>query len=460
MTADRDPTLGGALRDLPVPEHGPEFWAALEQRLEAEANVRELSAARHRRRPPSLPGLLFLGAAAVVAVVLALTLSRAGEGESSGQVATKPEPGGGEGDVVMVSGTAVVVQHPVPMPYCPGCGDGSPVERRFGFSRASDGSFSETSDTGAKYAFDAEAGRSVELVKEAEGGAPSAAHVRNGLAPDHPDPSAWPLMTGDFDDLAVFVMAKARSGDEDLVDVTVGDRRAWRYRTKLTPNQLSEASPDEAEVTVDVKTGVPLAGVQYRQGRTISELRVEDLRTSTTVDRAAFAVEIPPGTPTTTEDLGYRRSSLDRLRQEIGYSLGEPQVPSGFELAGVWVRPGRGGPTGAEGSNPPSTDVAMLVYRDGFRQLAVTTRRHVRTGPWSNPFLGEGQLVTPEQFTAQPAGESNPTATTGELVFEPTTIPHAWSIAARDGASGFVITASGPVAKAELTMALSSVRPT
>lgn len=459
MTDERDLSLGRALRDLPVPEHGPDFWAALEQRLEAETDFDELSAARHQRRPPRLPGLLLLGAAAVMVVVAAVTLSRAGQEESSGQVATTPEPGGGEGDVAMVSGTAVVTRHPVPMPYCPGCGEGTPVEQRFTFVRAGDGSFSEASDTGARYAFDAEAGRSVELTDDAGAGAPSAARVRSGLAPDQPDPSAWPLMTGDFDDLAVYVMAKARAGDEDLNPVTVGERRAWHYRTKLTPSQVSEASPDEAEVTVDAKTGVPLAGVQYRQGRMLSELRVEGLRTSTTIDRGAFAVDIPPGTPTTTENLGYRRSSLDRLRDDIGYGLAEPQVPPGFELAGVWVRPGRGGPTGAEASNPPSTDVAILVYRDGFRQLAVTTRRHLPTGPWEDPFLGEGQLVTPESFTAQPAGDGTPTVITGQVVFDPITVPHAWAVAAREGAGGFVITAAGPVLKSELVSALSSVRP-
>ena len=459
MNDERDLSLGRALRDLPVPEHGPDFWAALEQRLEAETHFDELSAARHHRRPSRLPGLLLLGAAAVVVVVAAISLTRAGHEESSGQVATTPEPGGGEGAVAMVSGTAVVTRHPVPMPYCPSCGEGTPVERRFTFVRAGDGSFSEASDTGAKYAFDAEASRSVELTKEAEAGAPSTAHVRNGLAPDQPDPAAWPLMTGDFDGLAAYVMAKARAGDEDLEAVTVGERRAWHYRTKLTTSQLSEASPDEAEVTVDAKTGVPLAGVQYRKGRTLSELRVEGLRTSSTIDRSAFAVDIPPGTPTTTENLSYRRSSLDRLPDDIGYALAEPQVPPGFELAGVWVRPGRGGPTGAEGSNPPSTDVAILVYRDGFRQLTVTTRRHLSTGHWEDPFLGEGQLVTPESFTAQPAGDGDPMVIKGQVIFDPITVPHAWAVAARGGAGGFVVTAAGPLPKAELMSALSSIRP-
>lgn len=198
-------------------------------------------------------------------------------------------------------------------------------------------------------------------------------------------------------------------------------------------------------------------GDAFRQGRPLRGLRVEDFRTSPTIDRSAFTLAIPPGTPTTNEDAGYRRSSLERLPDDIGYAVAEPQVPSGYELDGVWVRPGTGGPTGAEGSNPPSTDAVMLVYRDGFRRLTVATRRHVRTAPWSDPFLGEGQLVTPEKFAAQPAMGS--TGVTGEVVFDPTTIPHAWSVVAREGGNGFVITVAGPLPKPELMTALNSLRP-
>ncbi|MBW3615319.1 MAG: hypothetical protein KY439_08435, partial [Actinobacteria bacterium] len=318
-----------------------------------------------------------------------------------------------------------------------------------------DGSFVEVSDTGSTTAFDAEAGRMVELVADEEGLAGVA--VRSGLAPDWPDPSARPMMTsGPLDDVAAYVVAKARAGHDDVEETTEAGRAAWRHRTKLTPNQVSDAGPDETEVTVDRKTGIVLAATELRRGRTLRELRIEGLRTSPTIDRGAFTVAVPSGVPTNNEDLGYRRSSLDGIQSDVGYRLEPPQVPAGYELAGVWVRPGRGGPTGAEASNPPSTDVAILVYRDGFRRLIVTTRRHVGTRAWSDPFLGEGQIVTREAFSAIGAGGSPPS--TGEVVFDPGTVPHVWAITGRERDKGMVITVAGPLTKPELMATLASVR--
>ncbi len=454
MTGERDPKLGAAVRELFVPEHGPEFWEMLEHHLATDGQVCQPSKARHHRQRPVL---MVLGAAAVVVALLAVMLSRSGQEDSSGRVATTPEPAG-EGEVAMVSGTAVIVSHPVAMPYCPSCGEGAPTERRFTFSRASDGSFVEAGDTGETTAFDVEAGRMVNLVPGPPGATPGV-EVRTGLAPDGPDPSARPLMTtGHFDDIAAYVMAKVRAGDQDVAEVKVAGRPVWRHRAKLAPNELSEASPDEVEVTVDRRTGIVLAATEFRQGNTLRELRVEGLRTSPTIDRSAFAVAVPAGVPTNDEDLGYRRSSLNRVADEVGYGLMAPEPPTGYELAGVWVRPGTGGPTGAEASNPPSTDVVMLVYRDGFRHVTVTTRRQVGTRPWSDPFLGEGQVVNSEVFSAIAAGDSP--SSTGEVVFDPATVPHAWATTGRGNGEGMVITVAGPLPKPELMATLSSVRVT
>ncbi len=60
--ADRDERVGAELRGLDVPDHGPEFFARLEQRL-----AQEPPAARPRRRPPMLLG--GAAAAAILAVV-------------------------------------------------------------------------------------------------------------------------------------------------------------------------------------------------------------------------------------------------------------------------------------------------------------------------------------------------------------------------------------------------------
>ncbi|MBW3650735.1 MAG: hypothetical protein KY458_09235 [Actinobacteria bacterium] len=61
-----------------------------------------------------------------------------------------------------------------------------------------------------------------------------------------------------------------------------------------------------------------------------------------------------------------------------------------------------------------------------------------------------------EAFSAI-AAEDSPSST-GELVFDPLTVPHAWATTGRGNGEGMVITVSGPLAKPELMATLSSVR--
>ncbi|HVF32615.1 MAG TPA: hypothetical protein VM933_06220, partial [Acidimicrobiales bacterium] len=51
MTEDRDAIVTGALRELPVPDHAPDFWANLERRLAGESIDRPVGATR-RGVPP------------------------------------------------------------------------------------------------------------------------------------------------------------------------------------------------------------------------------------------------------------------------------------------------------------------------------------------------------------------------------------------------------------------------
>lgn len=69
MSTDRDLELGAALRGLPTPEHGPDFWAGLEEQLNAEPAPSELDRRRSRRFAPR--GMWLLSAAAAVALVAA-----------------------------------------------------------------------------------------------------------------------------------------------------------------------------------------------------------------------------------------------------------------------------------------------------------------------------------------------------------------------------------------------------
>ncbi len=69
MGTERDDELGIALRQLPVPEHQPDFWDELEHRLAGHPAVDELSERRTRRL--GRQGIWMLSAAAAVALIVA-----------------------------------------------------------------------------------------------------------------------------------------------------------------------------------------------------------------------------------------------------------------------------------------------------------------------------------------------------------------------------------------------------
>lgn len=94
MTEDRDAGLAEALRTLPVPDHAPDFWAALDRRLADEPRHRHagsvigaapaaapadddppLVVSLTERRPPAPHRLRLLSVAAVLVVVMAAAVT-------------------------------------------------------------------------------------------------------------------------------------------------------------------------------------------------------------------------------------------------------------------------------------------------------------------------------------------------------------------------------------------------
>ena len=82
MTDERDTLIGDALRALPVPDHGPAFWAEVEAALPATGT-------RKRFRGTALQ--LAAGFVALVLVVAGIVFLR-GRGDGSQDVSTEPEP--------------------------------------------------------------------------------------------------------------------------------------------------------------------------------------------------------------------------------------------------------------------------------------------------------------------------------------------------------------------------------
>jgi hypothetical protein len=146
--------------------------------------------------------------------------------------------------------------------------------------------------------------------------------------------------------------------------------------------------------------------------------------------------------------------ALDEVAGAVGYDpLAPAWLPEGFELAEVAVAPGAGNPTGAEGGNPPSTDVVSLSYRRGLDQILVTTRlRHVPEWPdaWSDPLAtGEGYVDEPESVRLRRGALSDVEA---NVLIVPLNVPHLWALT-----DDLVVTVSGGLSRADLVRVAESL---
>jgi hypothetical protein len=127
----------------------------------------------------------------------------------------------------------------------------------------------------------------------------------------------------------------------------------------------------------------------------------------------------------------------------VGYAPPAPSfVPDGFELLRMAVARSAEA-TGAAAGNPPSRDVAMLVYGDGFNRLTVTTRRaEGKRSAWSDPLAV--REPTPEPTRAEiSAGALD--GVTASVVVAGGHLPHLWAVT-----DSLVVTVAGGVSADQL----------
>lgn len=436
MTDERDDRLGSALRDLPVPDHGPGFWDRLEDRLAEEAP--EPVDLRGRRW---MPGLALLAAAACVALALAVVANRTGDEDS--RVTTRPttpEPGGRA--PAGLAGRLVARAAGQP-------------DREMEFTVARDGSFLARFADGAASAYDAGVGRMVTLFPGPAG--ESFAEIRTGLAPADPDPSGYgsnPLSVR----LGAYVVGQAAAGNPEVDETLFLGRASWSLSTPVAPNELGE-SGDHLDVVVDRETGLVLKRVETRAGRVLREEEVTEVAVLDDLRGVAFDLAVPAGAQVREFDEGYRPvppapGSDDRMA-----FLTDLAVPDGYRPVRAWRLDGAGQPTGAEGGNPPSTDVLIVEYADGFHRIVVSLRTMV-DGPdrWYDPFSGEGQPLEAAPITVRADGAFPGAA--GELVVDAAAVPHLWlRIGGEEGTEGLIATAAGPLDAPALRRLAQSIRP-
>ena len=448
---DRDVELGTALRQLEVPEHGPEFFSRLLERLEAEVQDTAPSRAARRpsrRRPPRFLGLV----AAVLVIVLGLSWLAlpGGRGPALGPgVATATEI---QARVAQAFSSLRTLrgEASIEYPYVPGTVRSSFVItsagdfRVVGITRREGASYNAATGLYRSYQV-AASGRVV--ATEFRGAAPG--------PPDHsPSPSLLERSVGSL--VRAFLAADI---DRPVQHIDYEGRPAWRVVVPVSINLASgpDGAPPgpvgEIDVTVDRQTGFPVRTITSSRGAVSSVVRLSDLHVDAPDTLTRLDVAFPPGTlPVAGVDLGFRRVPLVDVASTVGYAPLVPKtVPDGFRLAEVALADDA--PATGSG-NPRSVRVVSLAYQRGFDRLVVTTRA---TGGdpsrWSDP-VGRGSgpgMAPPEPVTLEGGALDGVGA---QVVLRAQDVPHAWAVTDR-----LVVTVAGDLSKAELVDVMQSLSP-
>jgi hypothetical protein len=445
-----DDELGAALRNLPVPDHQPRFWAELAQRLAGEParptapaagiptkeneNVIPLDEHQPRRRRFSLP----VGAAAALVAVLVAGGVLWARGDNGRRVEVADRPGGTAAPAMLIATYDYNA-------------DGTGT-RAYRLTVAHDGSYRWTSQDGDHdAAYDAAAGRAAHVVKGRDAYGKPYGDEYTGVPPGGPEQGV--MVPEPVGDLADFVTAVGRSGDRRIKETSAFGRPAWRYDGPLVADQLGEGSPDHAVAEVDQATGVLLSVRETSAGQPVSSLVATSVEMRDDLDRSRFQLEVPPGVEKVTATRGFRAVSLEQAGNLAGYDpLVPAQVPGGFRLQAVAVDPEVPNTTGAEGLNPPATHIVTLRYSNGFYAFTVTQRpKGSPPFPWDDPFGSEGMSFNEEPVKLSLPG-GRPTLE-GSLVLDPPSVPHLWGIT-----GDLVVTVDGDLGAAELRRVAGSLQ--
>ena len=388
----RDERLGAALLLLEVPEHRSHFYEDLREKLA-------------RKRPRAWTLAPAAAAVAVLAVAIGFALTQGSSVASAADVRAAVEHA--LASTGSISGVFV--------------SDGSV---RWRFVATSSGAFGITGVT-------THSERVYDPVHNVEANSDGSLFVRRvGLAPGPPDgaPADFVLERS----LGSVVAALAAAHDPKVEEVTYAGRPAWLLRG------------DERLITVDRETGVPVRNEVLRDGRVVSEWRIDGLEVTSdvqTIDPLEPRADQSPQT----YDAGFRPIPLAKA------PLVPERLPAGFELDRVAAAESSR-PTGEEGGgNPPSRDVVSLSYRRGFDEIVVTTRHTgARPEAWKDP-LQVSTVTTghPEQVAfANGALQGRH----GYLVLEPDALPHIWAVTPE-----LVVTIAGNVTSDELLQVANSL---
>jgi len=493
----RDEQLGAALSDLPVPDHGPTFWAELDHRLQGERTVlnqtgsgelhlpppgdpgpgdpgpadetpdpvpagtvslEERRARRAARRSGRLNRSLGAAAAAValiVAVTGALTVVRRDDKGTDIRAAGRPTGTTGAGNGTAVA--AAPAEWAATFDGIEGFDGPQGCCSRYRLTVARDGSYRWTStDGGADMAYDATTSSHVEIVTRGEGA--STAHPNAFVSSGVPVGGPFQGVTrpDPLNPIADFVVALARANDSRVTRTTVAGRPAWHYDGPIVQDRLGgDGAPNYAVADVDQVSGVLLQLTRRVGDLVVTRFTASDVTVADRIDRSRYQLSPPPGSKRTPVTIGFVPRSLDEAASGLPYALLVPTwVPAGFTLDSVnsvAVNRDQAVPTGPEGVNAPTKPVVNMTWRSGAQTFTVTLRPSEGHPDWNDP-LGREGLVLDAQPVRLPL-DTRPSLD-GQVAVDAPVEPHLWGVT-----GDVVVTVSGDLNRAELERVAGSLRP-
>ena len=251
--------------------------------------------------------------------------------------------------------------------------------------------------------------------------------------------------------LSQYVQSLRDEGNPSVIEVTFLDRRSY---SAVFPVDISQGGYDKADVTIDAETGTVLRADTTLEKQPFMSWEAQSIDVNPDLTRFSFVINETKGDDVSRVDGGCVETQLSLVRAQIGYSpLLPTTLPSGYALARMTVKQAKGEPTGANGTNPQSENVASAMFKArGWQFMFVTTRSTAGAiGRWSDPIAQVEQEYNQafETVTIQTGALSGATA---ESVVAPTGRPDVWA-----AGPSVVATVSGPFSRQSLKAAFHSL---
>jgi hypothetical protein len=480
-------SVGDALADLPVPEHGPTFWAELDHRLQGEP-VQKIESGELHLPPPGNPGPAdpnpsplpaetvsleeerarratrrgrgmnrSLGAAAAaVALILAVVGGLNVIQDDGTDIRAADSPTG-----TTVSGITTPVGAPAEFSATYDGIDGLDGPdgccSQWRLTAARDGSYRWTStDGGADIAYDATTARHVHVMTHGDGATRERPNAFVATAVPVDGPFQGVSTPDPLGPIADFVVALARANDPRITTTTVAGRSAWHYDGPIAQDRLGgDGAPNHAVADVDQASGVLLQLTRRIDELVVNRFTASDITAADRVDRSKYQLDPPPGSKTTPVMIRFVPQSLDEAGSGLPYDLLVPTwVPDGFSLDSVnsvAVDREVGAPTGPEGVNAPSKPVVNMTWRRGAFTFTVTLRPSEGHPDWNDPLGVEGLVLDAEPVHLPLSGRP---PLDGEVAVDAPIEPHLWGVT-----GDIVVTVSGDLPRAELERVAGSLQP-